>query len=720
VLSSPKRAREITTMLREDGAWTQRDVDLYVNPKTEEISDTGKRAIEQALVGQVLQDPSVIGNAPKGVTKHVFASLAPMVRLASHKEYGKRFVQVMQDVAASYAGYKDSGLPVEQYYFEQGALFDFPGKSDTLVALTAKAMDVKGVRQFRGAMNNIAKAVGIDDGGAQATLFDTVTPAASLDEAVANEFGSLNTKATETAAQAAQRAAEEARTTTQTFGTFGGGVSTAERIRDDEIPDAIKAPEEQERRLQKAKGMRKPSLMRRIKETLAHLKNVTRAQEHIPNTEEFASANEFFRLLRNVPTTAQDDARMNTQAIVDPLGGPKQLLLFERATIMDNLAASLEAGQPLRFGFKSREEVDEYRAQLQEVVGRAPAVQQAIETRRKIVKETTDKLVEYDLLPEEAKENTDTYYHQQVHYYMVAHGMKGGGTRAGKVGRSFQQRRVVGEELAEEEMDYNTSYLEAEISWLTDAYMEIEKERLLRQLMDTYDSKPQLKDRAKRQNFENVVGGPKVAARIDQILGELAESRASEDAQDSAERMRRKQLIEELEKIDPTHPYRQQIAKMAGWFRKEHGIDEDYEDWYGEVDDNQFWKMVKQEADKGDVPALAFFKALHEREQFIRDTLGKDYATWETLAEQAYGVEVFQPEPGNQFYRAFTVPERIVEQLQGNVIESAELIGGNPQGRGPAWSGSGCRRGDAVVESLHAPEPKAGDRLQPAKPDWRH
>jgi hypothetical protein len=350
-------------------------------------------------------------------------------------------------------------------------------------------------------------------------------------------------KPTESAAEEAQRKSEEARGKSQASGYAGGGTLSTERIRDDEIPDVIKAPDEQEKRLQKARGMQKPSLLARIKEGLTHLKNVTRAQEHLPNTKDFASANEFFRLLKNVPAMASDEAVRTTAAVVDPLG-PKQLYLFERYAVIQNLAASIKLGQPLRFGFKSAQDVEAYRAKIQEVVDQVPAVKEAIETRKKIVQETVDKLVGYELLPESALENAETYYHQQVHFYMLAR-MNGGGTRAGKTGRSFQRARVEGEALTSEEMDYNTSYLESEISWLTDATMEIEKERLLRQLMDKYDIKSDLQKKA---------------------------------------------------------------GKGKRW------------------------------------------------QDFVPETH-----------------EVFQPEPGNNFYRAFTLPEKIVEQLQGNVLETAEL-----------------------------------------------
>lgn len=508
------------------------------------------------------------------------------------------------------------------------------------------------------------KKAGLDDDGGDGG--DKGVPDDMVQKTVSEPEGK------ETEAEKAQRVADESRSEAKGWGFgFGGREYTTEPLREDTIDDSIKAPPAIERRLNKAHGIKKPPVMQRVRDTLSHLKNVTRAQEHIPNTKEFASANEFFRLLRNITSQVSDEAIRTVASITNKLG-PKQLRLFERYAIMENLSSSIKSGQPLRFGFKSEAEVESYRAHLQTLVDRTPDVKEALETRQKIVRETVDKLVEYKLIPKETRDHAVSYYHQQVHMYAEAQRKAGQGKRVGKISRPFQRKRVRGDELADEMMDYNTSYLEAEISWLTDAYAEIEKERLLQQMMDRENILPELKGKAKRQNFVNVVGGPKIANRIDEILGELKESRASEDAQDSAERMRRKALIEELEEIDPTHPYRKQIAKMSGWFRREHGLEgEDYEE------DSQFWDMVNEAADKGDVPALAFFKALQAREKFIKQILGNNYETWESLAEKKEGWEVVQPEPGNMFYQAFTIPERIAEMLKSDAIKVAELTEGD-------------------------------------------
>jgi RNA polymerase sigma factor (sigma-70 family) len=361
----------------------------------------------------------------------------------------------------------------------------------------------------------------------------------------------------ETAAQAAQRRAEEARPDVVRLGSgpVGAGPGKGERIREDKIPEVLQAPNpEFERRMQAAEGRRSTPFLERVKEMLRTVKHVaTRAQEHLPNNAFFASANEFFRLLGNVRTMVRDEAIRTVAAIVDPLG-PNQLKLFQRAAVNDNHLAALKLAQPLRFGALDREEVEAYQQQLQAVIDEVPEVRTARESRRKIIKETVDQLVEYGLLSESAKENAETYYHQQVHFYVQANRRATGGSRPGKTKRSFQHRRVLGESL-DEEMDYNTAYIEAETAWLTDAYMEIEKEKLLRKLVEKYDIKPELQKEAQKTNKAQ----------------------------------------------------------------------------------------------------------------------GRNDITWRTLAEDREGYDIFQPEPGNAFYQAMTIPEKIIEALQEGMLEGTEL-----------------------------------------------
>ncbi|MBL8797988.1 MAG: hypothetical protein JNM56_29085 [Planctomycetia bacterium] len=308
------------------------------------------------------------------------------------------------------------------------------------------------------------------------------------------------------AAEAAQRRADEATALakaeterTSPMATLGGfGLGTGERQRADTVPLAIQAPSaEVEQRLQQARGIQPDSLASKIKAWATTAKNVlTRARQHLPNNAEFATANEVLRLLDAVPQQAGDEVSRTVAAIVDPLG-PKQLQLFERKLIVDNLLASVDRGEPLRFGFESKAEVETYRQQLDALIEQLPAVQQALKTRAEVVREKVQQLVELDILDAEAARNP-AYFHQQVLTKLQAQRLAGGGSAPQRIQRGFQKGRVSGIEALGEEFDYNTSYLEAEISWLTDAAVEAEKEKLFRRLATKYDIKPQLVEEAKQ------------------------------------------------------------------------------------------------------------------------------------------------------------------------------------------------------------------------------
>jgi hypothetical protein len=356
------------------------------------------------------------------------------------------------------------------------------------------------------------------------------------------------------AREEAQRAADVARPARKGFlaeeaaaAPIGG--TLGERQRADVVGGVSIAPESEEvsRRLQAAHGVATTSFAQKVKSTLRTAWNyTTRAQEHLATTGENAVANEFFRLTKTVPTMAKDEAIRTVASIVDPLG-PEQMKLFERYAVVQNQLAALDLGQPLRFGFESREEVADYKETLEDIIEKTPDVKAAVETRRRVVREIVQNAVARKLLPERALDNVDAYYHQQVHLYQEAQRSYAGGTKPKATKRSFQKRRVTGDTLGEE-YDYNTSYVEAETAWMADAMAEIRKDELLEGLMAKYDSYDAMKAQA-----------------------------------------------------------------------------------------------------------------------------NKDGITVEEVVRKTDGVTFWQPAPGNIFYRAFSVPERIAEQLQSGIIESYDL-----------------------------------------------
>ena len=299
------------------------------------------------------------------------------------------------------------------------------------------------------------------------------------------------------AAEQAKTEAEAAKPIVKTYGAgLGGGKRKAQRVRSDVVPDVAKAPTpEIEDRLSKAHGVEPQSWVEWGKEIFAAAwHKSTRHLEYLPKNAEYAVAYDFFRRLADVPKVSQDESVRVVAAILDPLG-PQQKILFERAMIADNMLNALDSGQPLRFGFENREQVAAYKAQLDAAVEATPEVKNALATRKNVLAELVDELKSENLVGKDI--SPEHYYHQQVLTYLEAKQRAARGAVPRPVKRSFQKARVEGVEQFGEEFDYNTSYIEAETSWMTDARIELAKAQLLKQLEIEYDAMPMLRATAK-------------------------------------------------------------------------------------------------------------------------------------------------------------------------------------------------------------------------------
>ena len=315
----------------------------------------------------------------------------------------------------------------------------------------------------------------------------------------------------ETALQRIQREAAEREEVT----LFGAGIQDPLQprrpIRPGVIPPPIQAPPEVERRLQQAHGIKPTSKLDKIKGVVGVIPQKLRAQEFIPNTPEFASANEGLRLLKNNDFASRDAATRTVAAIIDPMG-PKQLPLYERKVIANNEEAKQKKNlglppenhhlrQPLRYGFKNLEEIQQYQAQLEPLVAQAPEVAQALENRRGIVTELVDRLVETKLLGEDARENAETYVHQMVESRVQGTRLsKGFGPKITK--KAFQKKRVTDIDELGEEFDPNTSYVEHETAWITDALVQLGRVEFLQGIEKQYDKMGDLREEAERQRDE--------------------------------------------------------------------------------------------------------------------------------------------------------------------------------------------------------------------------
>ena len=247
---------------------------------------------------------------------------------------------------------------------------------------------------------------------------------------------------------------------------------------------SVKAPSDViEGRLEAAHGVKRETSIERVKSVAADLwHKVTRPQEHLPVTGKYAYANEFFRLLKALPEAVRDEASRRVAAITYPLG-KEEKQLFERYLIARNLQESVKRGEPLRFGFRDQRQVDDYVEELEVLLNENESVRRAVDSRQKVIDELLKELQEYGIVGKDV--DREWYYHQQVLSHLQLQRVTSLATARRKK-RAFQKRRVVGPEEMEAEADYNTDYIEAEVTWMTEALAELEKEKRLRDLNDRY------------------------------------------------------------------------------------------------------------------------------------------------------------------------------------------------------------------------------------------
>lgn len=593
-----------------------------------------------------------IKHDPSGLTLLAIGRFGPLI-ISVHLSVGNRLIT------------DDKGFLLTQHYSVIKPEMNFPGYSNLYqgTATTAQGIaagvyglaDVEANRIQRLQNANTASAATIEELGELIQRpWDKETQLKEAEKRLEAVNEALLKVETKGEAEKAQEKADEGPEAEQ-LGSMGGGV-LAERmpIREDElpgdkVPEQAKAPwPEIEARLAAAHGLKKAGLLERLKEVAAAAwSKATLPQEHLPNTGFLTWANEFFRLLKNVPQSVSDEISRTVASIIDPMG-QRQQEVFARKVIVDNMLTALDRGEPLRFGFKSKEQVLEYRRQLDDVISKTPAIQKALETRKKVVREFVEKLVELDVLPKEALERTESYFHQMVLSRLQADRLGGGGARPQRIKRGFQKARVKDVEALGAEYDYNTSYIEAEASWMIEASIEMEKERMLRELGKRYDRLKELKADARARNRK----------LIDKAL--MADPAKAE----AHEKIRKK--------IGAASAQLRELAKAGevdlGRFQ---GMDIEA------LTSEEFFELANHiaRAGRGDdvIPAKTLFKAIQQRRALEDELLGGKRVEWESLLNEHPDLDVWQPEPGNVFFKAFTIPEQIAEQLLRGLVEKGEI-----------------------------------------------
>lgn len=442
------------------------------------------------------------------------------------------------------------------------------------------------------------------------------------------------------------------------------------------LPDDVKA------RLQAAKGVPKPGLLDRAK--IMGLDVWHSLTRHRPYLDPKADAT-IADILRTHQDTPRNSVRRALQVLQAITGGlrPKQYEAFTMTIVMRDMIRDLDSGlltgkEGLPFGFDEKT-ARSYLEHLERVSAADPAVAEALRKREAFDRKLKQALVAAELLPEAVLKD-QAYFHHQVLKYQALKAL-GGQYQGIGVGPTQDVRlRKKGWQIARTGSieDYNTQYVQAEFEVIAQALAQLETRDVMRQVAGRADISESLRKKAKRMNYVAVVGGEEAFARLLDLRATASRIRElAEGKPDSEDKKRLKEIAEKIREIDPTMPFREKIAIGLAKLADTLGLDPDEASFDDElINMRELAKYAKSDDEALSIPARMVFKAMAEREKFIRDTLGRDYATAERIIPDGY-VEWF-PKPGGSWYRAYSITDRVAAQvLAGEVVlgpENAEKI----------------------------------------------
>lgn len=441
------------------------------------------------------------------------------------------------------------------------------------------------------------------------------------------------------------------------------------------LPDDVKA------RLQAAKGVPKPGLLDRAKVMGVDVwHSLTRHRPYLDPKADATIAD----ILRTHQDTPRNSVRRALQVLQAIAGGlrPKQYEAFSMTLVMRDMIRDLESGlltgkEGLPFGFDEGT-ARSYLEHLERVSAADPAVDAALRKRDAFDRKLKKALVAAELLPEAVLKD-QAYFHHQVLKYQALKAL-GGQYQGLGVGPTQDVRlRKKGWQIARTGSieDYNTQYVQAEFEVIAQALAQLETRDVMRQVAGRADISESLRQKATRMNYIAVVGGEGNYERLLALRADAARIRElAQGKPDSEERKLLKEIAEKIWEIDPTMPFRQRMAIGMQKLAKALGLDQDIEPDEDAFDEElmslrKLAEYAKSDDEAVSIPARMVFKAMAEREKFIRETLGRNYATAERIIPDGY-VE-WLPKPGGSWYRAYSIPDRVASQvLAGEVVLGAE------------------------------------------------
>jgi hypothetical protein len=186
VMANPRQSTRIVQAIVRDGAWSDKDIAVYVDPGTGDLTAEGKLAIENMLVARVIPNVSLLGDVAPAVKQKILSAIGPLTKGLASEKFGKQMLGDLVAAIEAYDGYiaerKTNSL--QSYFFEQKQMFPVPGHGSVTVAGIVHALADFTPTKFRNAMRDVVESLGI--GERTPSLFGDDVTYDTIEDAVRN------------------------------------------------------------------------------------------------------------------------------------------------------------------------------------------------------------------------------------------------------------------------------------------------------------------------------------------------------------------------------------------------------------------------------------------------------------------------------------------------------------------------------------------------------
>jgi hypothetical protein len=360
---------------------------------------------------------------------------------------------------------------------------------------------------------------------------------------------------------------------------------------------------------------------------------------------------------------------------------------------MDDMLRDIDNGllsekEMLPFGF-TKDSAAKYQAYLTSLVSSDPAISDALRRRQEFQNHLKQSLVSAELLNESVLED-ERYWHHQVLQYRAIKDMgevyRGIGVSSDDIRlkkKGWQRKR------SGSVMDYNTQYVEAEFEWVAQALAQLETRVIMDAIREKTDITKTLKALAKKRNLENfyapILAGLPDGTTIEDIRGSDIDPLAGYGKSVARAVMALGRMASKNE-LHAGAEYEETIEALADWFQDE-------KERKAELEENYRFQMPNLMEEGGlfallshlmanDLPgapwAGSVFKAVRGRANEIKKTLGDKYLTPKRLIKtdpEFADYTEWIPSPGQTWYKAWSIPDRLVAQVQAgeDVIDQEKI-----------------------------------------------